>query len=310
MDEIHPGTPSVPSGVTEVEGEGSVALEEGRELTVNSAQVALETVDLAEDEEGVENGEESKGGGTHGKKDTRKEESKEDGEWEEEDEGEEEGEDDEDDAQADSSSSKPPLQQSEEPNRVELRVTMPPAECCAKYDEGKSRVVFTVSQDLRGFPYLCMVGPDWPCLLYSYFLITFPAAMFLVHIANSLSIYAVVVGLVILLATLATLTITALSDPGIVPKRTDAELEREGGANGRRMCVWCNVEKLPRMHHCYECNACIEELDHHCPWTGKCIGKKNIFYFRSYLFLLTGLIVYVVGTTLIWAVSSSLRASK
>ena len=34
--------------------------------------------------------------------------------------------------------------------------------------------------------------------------------------------------------------------------------------------------------HCEDCNACIDELDHHCPWMGKCIGKGNIAYFRRF----------------------------
>ena len=35
-----------------------------------------------------------------------------------------------------------------------------------------------------------------------------------------------------------------------------------------------------------QCKLCIEGLDHHCPWTGKCIGKRTIFYFHAFLVLL------------------------
>jgi hypothetical protein len=31
--------------------------------------------------------------------------------------------------------------------------------------------------------------------------------------------------------------------------------------------------------HCYDCDICIKGHDHHCPWTGKCIGEGNIQYF-------------------------------
>lgn len=27
--------------------------------------------------------------------------------------------------------------------------------------------------------------------------------------------------------------------------------------------------------HCEYCDVCCEDLDHHCPWVGKCIGKYN-----------------------------------
>ena len=42
--------------------------------------------------------------------------------------------------------------------------------------------------------------------------------------------------------------------------------------------------------HCVDCNLCVEGYDHHCPWTGKCIGKKNLTYF--YAFLMSILFVF------------------
>ena len=274
MDEIHPVKTPASSGAHAVHVvQSKVEPGSNQVAAVNTGQIALDSVEVAEDGDCVEGIEKENGRN-------------------EIDDGSE------------------PTSIQVERDITKLKITLPPVECCSKYDGGKSTVILTVNQELRDFPCLCMVGPDWPCLLYSYFLISFPAIMFLTHVASLLSPYTVLFGLLLLLSTLGMLTITALSDPGIVPKRTDAELEAEGGARGRRMCVWCNVEKLPRMHHCYECNACIEDLDHHCPWTGKCIGKKNLGYFRAYLFLLTALIAYVVVATLVWVVAGTLHTSN
>lgn len=43
-----------------------------------------------------------------------------------------------------------------------------------------------------------------------------------------------------------------------------------------------------------DCRVCIEGYDHHCPWTGKCVGKGNVRYFYAWLFFLVLAFVYEV----------------
>ena len=40
-------------------------------------------------------------------------------------------------------------------------------------------------------------------------------------------------------------------------------------------CGQCEMMRPSNAHHCYECDVCVLDLDHHCPWTGKCIGAGN-----------------------------------
>ena len=49
-----------------------------------------------------------------------------------------------------------------------------------------------------------------------------------------------------------------------------------------RYCQSCNIYRPPRASHCSFCGYCVEKFDHHCPWIGSCIGKKNYVKFMVY----------------------------
>ena len=50
-------------------------------------------------------------------------------------------------------------------------------------------------------------------------------------------------------------------------------------------CSLCQfyVKNKSYTHHCIYCDICIENQDHHCPWTGHCIGKNN--YISFFIFI-------------------------
>ncbi len=52
-----------------------------------------------------------------------------------------------------------------------------------------------------------------------------------------------------------------------------------------RYCLSCRVQKRPDYYHCYDCDVCVAGYDHHCPWTGKCIGEGNIRLFNKFICL-------------------------
>ena len=53
---------------------------------------------------------------------------------------------------------------------------------------------------------------------------------------------------------------------------------------GYRFCPKCNDVKPPRTHHCSICRKCVMRMDHHCPWTGNCVGLKTHKYFICFTF--------------------------
>lgn len=151
--------------------------------------------------------------------------------------------------------------------------------------------------------------------------------MLAIHRAVELSWIAFAVGIVTCLALFVCYTLTACSDPGVVfvTSKDQAAEDVEGGTP-MLQCARCELPRPKNAVHCYECGVCVEEvscleqclswvlfllltrfalscgwrqLDHHCPWTGKCIGKKNIKTFYAFLWTLLLHIVYVVITFLV-----------
>ncbi len=69
-------------------------------------------------------------------------------------------------------------------------------------------------------------------------------------------------------------------------------------SNSYRRCKKCNILIFKKMNvcHCNTCNICVMDHDHHCPWTGKCIGKYNFvgsvfsFFIMSFITFICSLI--------------------
>ena len=150
---------------------------------------------------------------------------------------------------------------------------------------------FTFFGDKDGSP-LIVIGPHWPMylclstfisLIFFYFFYKF---WFNINIIFKLS------GIIIYLTFFISYTYTFLVNPGI-PKYDENALlgiPREK----YRFCKPCGIwiKKEGDTSHCFDCNICYEGYDHHCPWTGKCIAKKNANAFYLFLVSIISIICY------------------
>ncbi len=137
--------------------------------------------------------------------------------------------------------------------------------------------------DKDGNP-LFIIGPQW----YMYIILTLSVNSFILFYSFSLipkkyNLIFKLIGLITLFIFQISYSITFLINPGY-PLNT---FERKFGEprSNYRMCIQCNfwVKVDENVVHCSDCKICIEGYDHHCPWTSKCIGKNNIFFFHCFV---------------------------
>jgi hypothetical protein len=91
----------------------------------------------------------------------------------------------------------------------------------------------------------------------------------------------------------------ALKNPGITSS-THFIKNEEAFESLKQYCKTCKIVRTKDIYHCNDCNICIEGYDHHCPWTGKCIGKGNINEFFFFLcstgvFMVYNILIAVAG---------------
>lgn len=95
----------------------------------------------------------------------------------------------------------------------------------------------------------------------------------------------------------------ALTEPGVLPRNPpDAKPSLPEGcedAPDLKICHTCNLVRPARSKHCGSCNNCVELFDHHCPWLGTCVARRNYSWFSLFLTSEVLLIAYVVFLTLV-----------
>ncbi|XP_016143529.1 palmitoyltransferase ZDHHC18a [Sinocyclocheilus grahami] len=139
---------------------------------------------------------------------------------------------------------------------------------------------------------------------------------FLVH---NLTFFIPVIGGVLFVFVVITLFQTSFIDPGILPRALpdeaadiEKQIDNSGSSTYRppprtkeilindqvvklKYCFTCKMFRPPRTSHCSLCDNCVERFDHHCPWVGNCVGKRNYRFFYAFIVSLSFLTSFIFG---------------
>lgn len=173
-----------------------------------------------------------------------------------------------------------------------------------------------------------MTAPHCGVFILTICLITGTSLLFFTfdcrYLAENVTVAIPIIGVVLFLFTMSALLRTALSDPGIIPRATPEEaayvekqidyyLEVTNSANSPtyrppprtkevlikgqtvklKYCFTCKIFRPPRASHCSLCDNCVDRFDHHCPWVGNCVGRRNYRFFYMFIVSLAFLAVFI-----------------
>ena len=166
-----------------------------------------------------------------------------------------------------------------EDNQIDQPKINQPKKCKLYMYVGRSLFIFF---DRYNNP-LFIIGPQWPMIIFVDSIILSLMLFLYIKFWKYLCFATRLFGSINFWTAFLSYTYTSIINPGY-PKNT---IGRNFGIpkNDYYFCDYCRfyLRKTSYGSHCDLCDICIEKYDHHCIWTGHCIGKNNKITF--YIFV-------------------------
>ena len=137
-----------------------------------------------------------------------------------------------------------------------------------------------------------IIGPQWPMIIVVLSIISSIMLFLYIKFWKYLPFGTKLFGSINFWTAFLSYAYTSLINPGY-PKNT---LGRTFGIprNDYYFCDYCRfyLKKISYGSHCSLCDICVEKFDHHCAWTGHCIGKNNKITFCIFVPSIFILLIY------------------
>jgi len=141
------------------------------------------------------------------------------------------------------------------------------------------------------------LGPHWPLFVITWIALEAGGIFYLIKFAENLNLLMKIVTMAFIIFQGFIYIATALTNPGIHTAQNPDDPELMKLTENRDFCIKCKVIRDEDTVHCTDCKVCIKGYDHHCPWTGKCIGAGNLTPFYAFLISTVVYIVYFMVLT-------------
>ena len=155
------------------------------------------------------------------------------------------------------------------------------------------------SYDSKGDP-LFLIGPDYTFFIII-LIINLVYFLFLsILLLSFAKLYIAIIGVILNIIQFGTTIICGIINPGL-PKKELQDISLLNNSNRYVRCNLCFfiIDNSKNYVHCEICQCCCEGYDHHCPWTSKCVGKGNIFYFYGMITMVSIVFAYLIFALII-----------
>ena len=149
---------------------------------------------------------------------------------------------------------------------------------------------------------LIVLGPDWINSLIMIILLIIVIFYYFYFFKNTINSTIRFYGIIISVIQICLYLICFLKNPGIPSKNLWIENYFKNKSNDSnknysiKICKDCKIiiESTEHIEHCKICNICVMDKGQHILWIGKCIGRKNKYYYYCFIFMTCVLILYLI----------------